>query len=448
MDGQYEDYPPGGAIENDFESSRDYDVENYSVDWINTKNPQENALYQRRMVAGQSFKLPDEPTITDAQWESFKGTFMTDISDDVNEKAKSFRYLWEDEDDNPSATRPAYGVAKDIIQLGKLIETGKILREDIEYKGQGSSEGIPSENSWKTIAGLTSFHAFKVEATGGQQATEMSNVNHRKMVDAIVNFITQNYYEDAAIKKHPEGNSCHAGAIAKLYFDDYSENVKIMRKAYKCGQVLLTSDLSPNFTAGLYPNYTAIMNAVKRRFNRCRTQDTMVDFFRKIDKVFADKSPYEFKIGLLRNLLKKIYITENKEFFVCKDFDDDRNKQLHPEGFTPAIATLLHYIGFLKDVDKTRWDAIEKEYHHVINGKPTYKSWHENRQELYKILDDEQKTRRPRVNQVEGSGIYSIDSDDAIDEMSDTELIAFVRQRRQNYRRNNPRKSNWKQVCR
>ena len=93
MDGhQYEDYPP--TIE--FESYQDCNDEK-TIDWINTKNPQEMSLYQRRMVAGQSFKLPDEPTISDAQWESFKGTFMSDLNDDVTEKSKSFRYLWEDD---------------------------------------------------------------------------------------------------------------------------------------------------------------------------------------------------------------------------------------------------------------------------------------------------------------------------------------------------------------
>ena len=230
MDGQYEDYPPGGAIENDFESSRDYENDHYSIDWINTKNPTEMALYQRRMVAGQSFKLPDEPTITDAQWESFKGTFMTDISDDVNEKAKSFRYLWEDEDDNPSSTRPAYGVAKDIIQLSKLIETNKILREDITFKGVGNSDGHPSETAWQAIAQMTTFVAFKIEAADNRQAVAASNKTHREIVDCIVNFITNDYYADAALKQHPDGQGSHPGAIAQLYFDDYSENVKIMRQ--------------------------------------------------------------------------------------------------------------------------------------------------------------------------------------------------------------------------
>ena len=448
MDGQYEDFPPNGAIDHDIGSSyQDHEMEN-AIDWINTKNPQEMSLYQRRMVAGQSFKLPDEPKISDAQWESFKGTFMSDLSEDVTEKAKSFRYLWEDEDESPSSARPTYGIARDIIQLAQLLQSNKILREDIEYKGVGHDDGHPSETSWKDISALTSFYPFKIEpGEDGGAAIEPTRKNLREIVDAIVNFITSDYYRDAAKIKHPNHTNTESipGAIAKLYFEDYTENVKIMRKAYKCGQVLLTSDLSPNFTAGLYPNYSAIMNAVRRRYGRCQTQDTMVDLFKKLDKIFADKSPFEFKIGMLRNLLKKYYITKPEDFFVCKDFEDDRNKQRYPEGFTPIVATLIHYVGFMKDIDKSRWEQLEKDYHHVINGKPTYKSWHENRQELYKLMDEEMKVRKPRINRIETSNsVYNIDADDTIDEMSDIELVAFVRQRRQNFRKNAPNRGGWK----
>ena len=443
MDGQYEDYPPNGAIENETESSyQDYDEQNYSVDWINTKNPQEMSLYQRRMVAGQHFKLPDETTISDAQWESFKGTFMSDLGDDVTEKAKTFRYLWEDEDDNPSAVKPSYGVAKNIVQLGKLLENGKIMRDDIEYKGVGNDGGNPSQTAWDAIMTMTTFVAFKVEPTEGP-TIEPTQELHRKIIDCIINYITNDYYSEAAKKEHPNAtkDGAHPGAIAKMYFEDYSDNVKIMRKAYKCGQVLLTSDLSPNFTAGFYPNYAAVLNAVKRRYGRCRTQDTMVDLFRKMNKVFSDKGPFEFKIGLLRNLLKKHYITDKNDFFVAKDFEDDRTKQRHPEGWTPIVATLAHYVSFLKTIDENRWDHVEKEFSHVIKGKLTYQSWHENRQELYKVMDQEIKSKRPSVNRIETAHIYNVDADENIDGMTDEELIAFIRQRRQNYRNSTNKKT-------
>ena len=448
MDGQFEDYPPPGAIDqHEMESYQDYNDQDYSVDWINTKNPQEMSLYQRRMVAGQSFKLPDEPTISDAQWESFKGTFMSDLNDDVTEKSKSFRYLWEDEEDNQSATRPPYGVAKNIVQLQKLMENNKIVREDIDYSGVGNDNGHPSESAWNAVMTMTRFIPFKIEPVDPQtNAIEPSTELHRKIIDCIINFITCEYYAEAAAKEHPNQtrNGPHPGAIAQMYFDDYSENVKIMRKAYKCGQVLLTSDLSPNFTAGFYPNYQAVMKAVQRRYGRCRTQDTMVDLFRKINKVFADKGPFEFKIGLLRNLLKKHYITDRSEFFESKDFEDDRNKQRHPEGWTPIVATFAHYISFLKTVDESRWDGIEKELSNLIQGKLDYRSWHENRQELYKLLDKESKARRPTINRIDANAIYNIDADDTIDGMSDDELIAFVRKRRQNYRKTTNQKSGWK----
>ena len=120
MDGQFDGQMD--PIEYEFESSyQDYpETIDYSQNYINTKNPSEMTILQRRMAAGQPIKLPDEATISDALWESFKGTFLSDIGDDVTEKAKTFRFLWEDEDDGASSSRPAYGVAKNIMQLAKL----------------------------------------------------------------------------------------------------------------------------------------------------------------------------------------------------------------------------------------------------------------------------------------------------------------------------------------
>ena len=177
------------------------------------------------------------------------------------------------------------------------------------------------------------------------------------------------------------------------------------------------------------------MNAVKRRFGRCRTQDTMIDFFKKLDKAIDEKSPHEFKIGNLRGILKKQYVVDRDQFFICKDFADDRHMQKHPEEYSPIINTLIQYIIFTKTIDKNRWEHVEKQYHQMIKGKPTYQSWHENRQELYRILDIEMKHKRPTVNHVE-TDVYNIDADENIDDMTDDDLINWVRQRRQNYRRN------------
>ena len=45
MDGQYEDYPPAGNIDQGVESYQDYNETGYSsLDWINTKNPQESTI--------------------------------------------------------------------------------------------------------------------------------------------------------------------------------------------------------------------------------------------------------------------------------------------------------------------------------------------------------------------------------------------------------------------
>ena len=61
------------------------------------------------------------------------------------------------------------------------------------------------------------------------------------------------------------------------------------------------------------------------------------------------------------------------------------------EEYTPIINTLLTYILFDRSIDRSRWESVQREYHHTMNGKPSYIAWHKNRPELYKIMDTELK---------------------------------------------------------
>ena len=139
----------------------------------------------------------------------------------------------------------------------------------------------------------------------------------------------------------------------------------------------------------MYSDYQQTLAAVKRRYGRCKTQDTMMDLFRKLDKAITEKTRTEFKVGNIRNIIQKYYVT--KDFPTCKDFEDDCIVQTTKEEYSPMIATLIHFMMFKNSIDKNRWDSVQREYHHTMNGKPSYTTWHENRPELYKIMDDELK---------------------------------------------------------
>ena len=143
----------------------------------------------------------------------------------------------------------------------------------------------------------------------------------------------------------------------------------------------------------------------------------MMDFFRKLEKAYSMKTRHEFKIQNLRNLLERQYIKDYDDYPTCVDFEGDYVKQTGPEEYNPIINTLLTYILFLKSVPKNRWDDFQKEYHQLIRGKPTYRSWHENRKELWHLLDDELKLGSQKET------IFEIAADmDVLQEINNLEL--------------------------
>ena len=366
-----------------------YDLENLPADndlnFVDLNDPKQYQIYQRRMVAGEKIRLPNTPTVTDEMWYTFEHGFMQ-LKDDTGERAKVFRYFWEPEGTEVTATTVPYGIAGNITQLIKMVTSNRIQREMITVDNV-----IPTETVWTKVKKLTvaNYSMVEIKVEGTVQVTK-STPGELKVVDGIVNFLTNDYY---VIPAELEGNE--PGIVAKLYFADFETNLKIMRKAYAEGKDYLPYGMTECFKSGMYSDYKQTVAAVKRRYGRCKTQDTMMDLFRKLDKAFSERTRHEFKIGNLRNILQKYYIT--KDFPVCSDFENDKIKQTVKEEYGCMINTLLSYIIFDKSIDKKRWDAVQREYHHVMNGKPTYKSWHENRPELYKILDAElQLDARPK----------------------------------------------------
>ena len=447
MDGHQYENPENYSYETNID-----DPIGENVNVVNIQDSTQMGLYRRRMVIGECMRLPHNVNrLPDDIYESWINSFMTNVKDDDNERSKSFRYLWTFDAEGADSTAVPHGAAKSIVQLAKLMKSGKIKRTEIEYSGRGNIDNHPSPTTWQNIMNLKTeswelvkadlVKAENIEGETPQQLTSATPIKEveLKVIDVIVGFITSNYYDCEAKTKYPDDKgSATPGAIAQCYFDDYSSVIKVLRNAHAEGRKFLPIDLVPNFKHGVYRNYREVIAAVKRRYGRCKTQDTMMDFFRELDKAFAEKSPFEFKISNIRNILRKKMITsvDLEDYPECSDFPGDTQIQSYPEEYNPIIATLLQYILFSKHIDKSRWDEIQKEYHTQMRGKPTYRRWHECRNQLWTILDEELRLRKSAVNMIQtepidfDEDINNINVDDLdIDEMDDETVIAFVRKR-------------------
>ena len=361
-----------------YNETADYDE---TLNALNLDDPKDMSQYHRLMIQGKCVKLPATESIDDDMYQNFLSGFMSDIKDDDNERCKVFRFLWKNEDENVDSSAVPYGVPFDIDDLVQLMQQNRIIRTQIKPE--------PEKGTWKNVLKLTA-DSFRIKdrqtiVDSKAEVFKATPTAQRKVVDSIINYISGNFYKTEAAAK-----SDTPGTVALLYFDNAKEHLKIMKQAYLEGR-LLPIDMIPSYNAGTYKTYKEVIAAVKRRYGRSRTQDTMMDFFRKLEKAYSMKTRHEFKIQNLRNILERQYIVEYEDYPTCADFEGDYTKQAHPEEYSPIINTLLTYILFLKSVPKNRWDNFQKEYHQLINGKPTYKTWHENRKELWHLLDDELK---------------------------------------------------------
>ena len=405
------------------------DAPNDTVNVLDVNDPKHIQMYQKRMLEGRSFRAPSTQEIPDDIWESWRTAFMSGIRDDPKGISKVFKYVWYNDEEALDNSTARFGVAKDVDQLVKMIQTGQLQREEIAYKGYGNVDGHPSKTAWAAIGALTNadYRLVKEEIkdNDGNVTRTLDPLENNKIdiMDQIVVYLTGDFYST----KYTVNGIITRGEPLKVYFAQYDEIFKALRAAHEEGVNCVPLDMIDSFKDGVYCNYNTIMKAMKRRYNRCRTHETLMDWFRKIDKIVEMRCPMEFKVQKLRSTLKKLFLTGNS-FPTCADFPGDRLTQANPDEFTPSMAMLVAYILFDKLIPRYLWDKIQKEFYHEIEGKATYENWHKNRLELWRKMDDEIRLKNKNV----ARNINSITLDNQTFDSNDVNAVM-------NYLKNRPR---------
>lgn len=366
------------------------DLEN-DLNEFSLKNDSHLNLIYRRMLAGQCFRLPSSPTCPDDIFESWFNSFLTDITNDEDGKSRSFRFTWtQNRPKNIDALVPIFHVAKDIQGLISIVEKHRLVSRT-QVKLDNGAE--PTVTNWKETLKLQIFSPVKIDknaAAGIEADIPATEPKYLAITDGIVNFLTGDFYKQKFAGM--------PGFVTQKYFSEYDENLALMKSIYKDGGNAITLDLLDSFKAGTWPNYTATVAAVKRRYKRSYTQETMMDYFRKIDEVLSVNNPTEFKMQHLRTLISTKFLSETDNWPAFSDFEGDSHKQKYPEEHNAIIATLLQYIMISHEVDRSNWDKIQRAYHQEIKGKVDYLAWHENRSELYRVIDDFKNENSQHIN--------------------------------------------------
>ena len=333
-------------------------------------------LLTKSAFIGQAHKLPNK-NCSESRIENWQTGVTANLAEDETLKLESFKFLWRRDDHKKVATIPPRGIAGGIKQLVYLMADGRINREAV---------GIELD-AWMTMLQTTEFN---MESNNLITPAVVATPNAVKInFDKLVNYITTDYYCDPEL----------AGATTTAYFADCKTSRKSMDKIFKSTELYIPDDLRPNFKNGAYGSWDAVVKAVLRLHGHDETQETVIDHFIKLREIIKSTKRMEVKVGKYRELLRKILVdsTDEKDMIKGKDFPGDMTAyQRVPEKYGPFANFIFQYMVFDKQIPEDSWLKIQTEYQNFIKCQ-SYKAWHENRPELYKIIDREVKRAKGKA---------------------------------------------------
>lgn len=326
-------------------------------------------IINKSAQVGNAHRLLPLKNITETAIETWEHCFMGHLSDQEAMKIQAFHFLWRKDDIGKVSTVPFRGVAQNITQLVYMMADNRIFRESVGLE----------VTEWLELLTLKDFVMTEVPQSGGQTAVPATGDEIKRNLDKVVNYITTDYYAS------PET----PGKATSEYFADVKESRKAIDKVYKNAQLYLLEDLCPSFEDGAYENWSSVMKAIRRFFGKDECQETMIDRFKTLRDIVKSNKRMETKVIKFREFLRKFMVdsTDEKDWIKGRDFPDDRRAfQTAPERYGSAFATLFQYMNFVEKIPYGEWERVQTTYHGFLK-EPTYKNWHENRPELYKIMD-------------------------------------------------------------
>ena len=335
-------------------------------------------------MSGNAFRLPEK--IESGKFEQTISLWFTCLCGNMKgnqvKAMRNFRFLWR-RDDEKIASRPNRGVAVNLKQLQFLMSSGRIDRSDfpsIALEDWAEVEDFKDELVYEFVAAVhVDGDTTKDVITPAVPQTKATVL---KTVDAIINGITNSYYQE---------DDTGVGATSKAYFDGASKAIDAMEVVYSNMELYLPYAIVPSFQFGNYNNYDSLMSALRRFYGEDECQQSMIDVIRKIVKLVKKEQRMEQKIAEFREIAHQFMIVDKNNWIKPRDFTDDRTAYMEAaENYGPFTVTMLLAMVFSHNIPENRWASIQT----LFSARCTdisYKGWHENRPELYKILDAEKK---------------------------------------------------------
>ena len=118
----------------------------------------------------------------------------------------------------------------------------------------------------------------------------------------------------------------------------------------------------------------------------------MSNLFSRIHEAATKTVNMENKIDSLADIAREIAITDEKDFFIARDFEGDLSQIMtQPEQLGPLVNTLLQYIVLRETVPMSLWEQMQTDFERKIQSGWSYRTWHENCPQLYELVDKSKK---------------------------------------------------------
>ena len=349
-------------------------------------------LIRKSLHAGHVYQLTHAKKEDESSLRNWFENFLSLFEVEEQTIIQKVQYLWRKGDILKAQSLLLYPAKRK--QLAELFNQGRLAKDmfdppltDTEVAVLVQADGADLNYAIKQEGQTPVCEVCRNDCVG-------TCAGHRRVFDRVMKHVTNGMYNTA-----PDA------------FAEASAVRKALAKFQNTAKRFILPELADAFNNGKYISWTSLTNSIRRAFNVKEEKQTMSNLFSRIHKAATGKVNMENKIDSLANIAMEIAITDEKDFFRPKDFDGDLSQTMsHPEQYGPLVNTLLTYIVMRESVPTTKWDTIQTDFERKMQSAWSYRSWHENRPQLYEIID-KMKNEAGRLSSV-GNNIVGADSNE------------------------------------
>ena len=344
-------------------------------------------LIRKSLHAGHVYQLTHARKETESSLRNWFENFLSLFEVEEQTFIQKVQFLWRKGDILKAQSLLQFPANRE--QLAKLFEYNRLAKDMFDPPLTDAELNVITDTN-----GAALDYAIKEEGATPVCATCRQDcvgtcVGHRTVFNRVMSHITMGLYKTA-----PEA------------FNDATTVRKALSKFQNTAKRFILPELADAFTNGKYMNWTNLTNSIRRAFNVKEEKRTLSNLFTRIHTAATKSVNMENRIDSLADLAREIAITDERDFFRPRDFEGDMSQTMsQPEQVGPLVHTLLEYIVLRETVPIAEWEQVQTDFERKIQSGWSYRSWHENRPQLYEIVDMSKTTGK-----IGALGINKIDA--------------------------------------